>query len=1322
MHIPKIFNTDDYNQCESCQSVLSPAAYLVKLLEIVNKYICPPELLKKRRPDLYDIKLDCDNTNKEKLYLEIVNEIIEEKLKHDLGDDVLSKLATAKYPFNLPANFPLMSIRAYLKKHKTSLAEIYKMLIENADTDAEFLGLSPEEYEVITSDNETEAYLKEVYGITEINQLNNVDKFIVQTGIEHDKLQSLLDSYNKIKGSIILAVIEQTIDEHKKQIIDNLDNQALSFLHRFIRLANKLNWSFDELTQALSEGKIDQKKIAKIKNLHEKFQQPLAKIFALCADNLPESVSNKIDNLPEFKALLNQKSLKDLAATASNYSALQNILGVNSNELTSLINYHNGTKVFKEEILEVYKEVLLARLINIPISELLSQLKIEGVNQEKVVEFNDWLKKHTITTEQIIRLINPASSKQLAEQLHNSVQGVKDQQSFYNEVYKFVGNIQPEILDAIYTFTADPENPQSFSDRGFLEKFLHNVDVFSTLKFEVEGITSYKSAYGGQGTWSIEQIKTLANYRTLKGLYSKLPEYISWLYGNDYKSDKIIEKMVQLTGWNEDTLEAIKKVEVFKQCFGKQDPVNSLMRIKSVMDITGINVKVLLKLKDLYNLTADEWNKYTDVAGDLELITEKDEGHLASEKRDILARYMIHINPDLKNMRDLYGFLLIDVEMSECSKISPIKAALNSIQLYIHRAMMKIEEGVEVDKDFTEEKWKWLSSYREWEASNKIKLYPENYLNPTLRKVITPEYKKLQNTLMQGNITDEGVSDAYMKYFEDFEQVTSLKIVDSCFERVEGKNTLYVIGRTLAQPYDYYYRTAIFDEENQNILYWTAWEKIEASIPVETVTPIYAFNRLFIFWVQQIEKGKDNEKRVDATINYIFQKPSGSWTAPQKLASDIKIDPVDEAKKLYWKKVAVFYLKEQGGEERRIVVIIGETKFDSESPSNLFTLDEDLVANKSPQGMFINNFTYKTCTVDLKKKFDPLPFSSKAVIGNKVIFFGGKIDDDQYSSQVNIYDNETGEWSPHTVGEGRIFVPVAVVGKKAIFFGGDKGNGQSAQIDIYDDETKGWTSCLMKGRPGYRSDVAIVGKKAIFFCDSGSPQIDIYDDEAIGEKWTTHTASEARHNPAIAVVGKKAIFFGGEKFYNLSPKVDIYDAETGGWAPHITSEARKEAAVAVVGKKAIFFGGMGKRGYSAQIDIYDDEKKQWTTSTASKARYMVAVAVVGKKAIFFSGDAGDISVYDHPSQIDIYDDEADKGKEWTTHTISKKRTYVAVAVVGKKAIFFGGLGLGSKKIDIYNDETKSWATRDGGQESTTFQKSVVVGRRLFSLTNLMLQE
>lgn len=280
---------------------------------------------------------------------------------------------------------------------------------------------------------------------------------------------------------------------------------------------------------------------------------------------------------------------------------------------------------------------------------------------------------------------------------------------------------------------------------------------------------------------------------------------------------------------------------------------------------SGINSKVLLSLKDLYDLRVgsddSEWKKYTDAAKNLKLSAksetkDKAEKYLAEQKRDILAKYMIH-KYELKNTRDLYSYLLIDVEMSDCSKISPLKAALNSIQLYIHRSMMKLEKGITIKAGLNEQKWKWLSSYREWEASNKIRLYPENYLNPTLRNIVTPEYKTMQSTLMQGNITDESVSDAYMKYFEDFEQVASLKIVDSCFEKILDKvtgiekNTLYIIGRTLAKPHIYYYRTAVFDNNNRKIFYWTAWEKIETSIPVETLTPIYAFNRLFLFWVQK---------------------------------------------------------------------------------------------------------------------------------------------------------------------------------------------------------------------------------------------------------------------------------------------------------------------------------------------------------------------------------------------------------------------------------------------------------------------------------------
>ncbi|MFP3015960.1 MAG: neuraminidase-like domain-containing protein [Wolbachia sp.] len=562
-----------------------------------------------------------------------------------------------------------------------------------------------------------------------------------------------------------------------------------------------------------------------------------------------------------------------------------------------------------------------------------------------------------MTAEQVNKLISISTfEKELASQIEQETG--ENTENFYNVVSERI-KVQSDILAATHKFTKKYAQSQHIT-----ESFLHNITVFTELKLsaeDIDNITKHGKTYGLSDKWRLEEIKTLANYKTLKNTFSNnsitLLQYTDWLNGGDYSENKVIEKIAQLTNWNKDTLESIKKITTFKPYFTQNhNPISSLLKIKSIMDIvirSGINSAVLLELRHLYDSKNDsEWKKYTDAVGNLELSARaeaKDRAikHLAEQKRDILARYMIY-KLQLKNMRNLYSYLLIDVEMSDCSKISPLKAALNSVQLYIHRCMMRLEKGITINQGLNEEKWKWLSSYREWEASNKIKLYPENYLEPTLRSITTPEYKALQSTLMQGNITDEAVNDAYMKYFEDFEQVASLKIVDSCFEKlvdkVSGveKNTLFIIGRTLARPYIYYYRTAIFDTRNQEILYWTAWKRIEASIPVETVTPIYAFDRLFLFWVQTNEKkevnitGTGSSKKInpnlplsdtpEVTINYIFQRPSGSWSAQQELASNVKVNPATEVNKLHWKKVAAFYLTEKGGDERRIVIAIGEIK------------------------------------------------------------------------------------------------------------------------------------------------------------------------------------------------------------------------------------------------------------------------------------------------------------------------------------------------------------------------------------------------------------
>ncbi|WP_437734504.1 neuraminidase-like domain-containing protein [Sorangium sp. So ce1335] len=61
--------------CKHCQTVLSPGAYLMDLLEWVDG--APRRTLFERRPDLEDIELTCSNTNTVLPYIDLVNEVLE---------------------------------------------------------------------------------------------------------------------------------------------------------------------------------------------------------------------------------------------------------------------------------------------------------------------------------------------------------------------------------------------------------------------------------------------------------------------------------------------------------------------------------------------------------------------------------------------------------------------------------------------------------------------------------------------------------------------------------------------------------------------------------------------------------------------------------------------------------------------------------------------------------------------------------------------------------------------------------------------------------------------------------------------------------------------------------------------------------------------------------------------------------------------------------------------------------------------------------------------------------------------------------------------
>src|SRR5262249_54181592 len=254
----ELFGSLDLCECKHCRSVLSPAAYFVDLLEFLRhstpntKNKTPLDILFERRPDLEHITLTCENTNTTLPYVDLVNEVLESYvtyllsrktqqpqkpsiLAHDTGDatpqeldanpqntneDAYREVAQAVYPLTLPSNQPVEVARAYLQHLGISRQELLTAFEKEQSvktdraTHAEYLGITLEEYQILTGANFDPAVqvssrpLREYYGYDadqigrpEDNPtvtrswkewLSNVPEFLQRTGISYVDLTEAL--------------------------------------------------------------------------------------------------------------------------------------------------------------------------------------------------------------------------------------------------------------------------------------------------------------------------------------------------------------------------------------------------------------------------------------------------------------------------------------------------------------------------------------------------------------------------------------------------------------------------------------------------------------------------------------------------------------------------------------------------------------------------------------------------------------------------------------------------------------------------------------------------------------------------------------------------------------------------------------------------------------------------------------------------------------------------------------------------------------------------------------------------------------------------
>jgi hypothetical protein len=313
--------------------------------------------------------------------------------------------------------------------------------------------------------------------------------------------------------------------------------------------------------------------------------------------------------------------------------------------------------------------------------------------------------------------------------------------------------------------------------------------------------------------------------------------------------------------------------------------------------------------------------RYTDDASRTAKLDDAEQP-VREAKRDALADYLIHsISPQIwRTLDDLYEYFLIDVESGGCATTSRVVSATMAAQLYVYRVLMNLERdtlpkadpnyvALTLPSEATGE-WEWRKNYRVWQANREVFLWPENYLDPDLRDDKTPLFQDLESALLQTDINDQNVLDAYTAYLTGLEDVASLTIAgvyhDVATDTSGAKgadapktthDVLHLFGVTASDPPTYYYRTCqdliASGKDPSAAALWSPWQKISVQITGRKVSPVVHMGRLRVFWldiktrsVNQVKNGSSTFAgyRHQMSLSFTTLRPDGTWAAPQSVA------------------------------------------------------------------------------------------------------------------------------------------------------------------------------------------------------------------------------------------------------------------------------------------------------------------------------------------------------------------------------------------------------------------------------------------------------
>lgn len=303
---------------------------------------------------------------------------------------------------------------------------------------------------------------------------------------------------------------------------------------------------------------------------------------------------------------------------------------------------------------------------------------------------------------------------------------------------------------------------------------------------------------------------------------------------------------------------------------------------------------------------------------------------LAQDLRDALVAYYLgqivpqHTVPGgsgLVTEEDLYEFLLIDHQVNAKVDGSRISMAMASVQQYIHAIFNGMEPGYEGLFDGSlQQLWREsMSEYAVWAANQMLQDYPENYIEPGLRRNQTSAFREFINDIDQSRISSDSVQRALQHYLGKFEHISNLQVLTGYIDGTDFRNAdYYLIGRLNVEPHTCYWRKVAvrFGEpqaEVDDYLSPTAWsEWLPIDIPkgqtILHVRPLVVEGRLYVAWIEHQKLQKPvpalragvpglYEEHSAYSLHVSYRSLEGTWSVPTTvaLALDIEHEPGKDA-------------------------------------------------------------------------------------------------------------------------------------------------------------------------------------------------------------------------------------------------------------------------------------------------------------------------------------------------------------------------------------------------------------------------------------------